>query len=477
MQMYLVRCLTRLLKNRKSLVIVLVAIILSIFYIFSTFSRPRVNIYTPLDLLTNYPLTRNLSHWTCDNPWPQRRSGVLTKLFPKVDKSCSLLWGGDKRELRRVKNQLSSWKNILTDKEYLQHYLSNCTTIRTEFDNFYVSSIERDFPLAFLFNVHTSIQQVVRFLKAVYRPHNFYCFHVDVKASQILRSIVTRLSQCLPNVVSARKVYDIMYATIDQVDGLRSCYKELLQRRDWKWKYAINLCGRELPLKTNLEIVQILKGMKSNNVINPGVLLDDNANPDIKRRIIRRIRRRPIIGYTNEPLGPVPYNIPVYKNTTFVAVTREFVNFLFLDDKANDLYLFLRDTKYPDEQYFVTINHFPEAPGGYQELERLKLIENIPQVSVSYWLEGAMSILPQTLQVYFNITGRCYDKFLAHSVCIVNCGDLLAIKSDYFDSRVLFFNKYLEGYDHVVMDCVEEELVERNRKEFIRDCPQQQVLK
>ena len=412
----------------------------------------------------------NFSSLTCDSQWPPDHV-TLTTLSPPVERSCPLLWSGDKDELLRVKRQLASWKNSLSDETFVSLYLSGCSSIRHEFDNFYVSKIEKDFPLAFLVNVHTSLQQVFRFLKSIYRPHNIYCFHVDVKSSSVLRSAFSKLASCLPNVVIASKVYDVMYASIDQIDALRSCYKELLRFDGGKWKYAINVCGRELPLKTNREMVETLLDMKYVNVVNPGVSLDaPDTHPDIRKRILYRIRRRPHGGYSNEPLGPVPLDIPVYKNNTFVALTRPFVQFMFSDDTANDFYLFLRDTRFPDEQYFTTLNRLPSAPGGYDKLVQYSLLDILPQVSVSYWIEGVHSILPQSLKRYFNVTGRCHDKFLAHSVCIGSSGDLQSIKVDFMNSRVFFFNKYFEEYDHVIMDCVEEELLLKNKREFVNDC-------
>ena len=55
-----------------------------------------------------------------------------------------------------------------------------------------------------------------------------------------------------------------------------------------------------------------------------------------------------------------------------------------------------------------------------------------------------------------------------HRVCIVSSGDLHRIK--YSGRRFpLFHNKYSMVEDHTLMDCVEELLVKRNKKEFGRD--------
>ena len=43
----------------------------------------------------------------------------------------------------------------------------------------FMSQEERNFPLAFSFVIYNRIAQVVRLFKAIYRPHNVYCFHPD----------------------------------------------------------------------------------------------------------------------------------------------------------------------------------------------------------------------------------------------------------------------------------------------------------
>ena len=47
--------------------------------------------------------------------------------------------------------------------------------------NFYIPDTEWEFPLAFAIAFHDSPQQIVRFLKVIYRPLNIYCLHPDGK--------------------------------------------------------------------------------------------------------------------------------------------------------------------------------------------------------------------------------------------------------------------------------------------------------
>lgn len=430
---------------------------------------------TPVALFNNYPHITGLSSISLNHchrkmSWPAWNRGVVTRMSPPIEANCPLLWKGDKNEKSRVKTQLSSWKNSISDSHYYSHYLTNCSAIQAEFSNFYISQEEKNFPIAFLMNIHTSLQQVVRFLKVIYRPHNTYCVHIDKKSSSLLKHSFEVLSKCLPNFIVARKTYNVLYETIDQVDALRSCYSELLDQKAVAWKYAILLCGREIPMKTNRELVRILRGMQGANVVNPGVLLHDRRVAyDMRRRILYRVSRHPIVRFSTEPLDPVPHDIRVYKNHTFNALTPEFVHFLFTNEKAADFYLFLRDTRYPDEQYFTSLNHLPEAPGGHSMLVTNNLLDKLPQVAMAYWV-GVHNYIPKVFTKLYYPDLRCQDGHQVHFVCIATISDLLHIQTDTLNYNVMFFNKYLEEFDHVVMDCAEEELLKRNRLEYYTDC-------
>lgn len=431
-----------------------------------------------LGLFQNYPKLVNTSELSLEQcgkefSWPAWESHVLTRTQPVIQKQCELLWVGDNEEVDTVSAQIENWTNQVSDESFLSEYLSSCAAIQTEFTNFYVSEMEKNFPIAFLMNVHVDPQQIARFLKSIYRSTNVYCLHVDLKSPPTMLRSMQKLADCLPNVILAKKRYNVQYSTIDQVDALRSCYKELL-KVDVQWKYAVNLCGRELPLKTNREIVQMLMDMEGVNVANPGVSLKDpRVLYFIRRRVLHQMKRVPIVHMTTAPLGPLPGGITAYKNNTFIAATRDFVKYLFEDDLANDFYLFLRDVQSPDEEYFSTLNHLPEAPGSLHQLEAKGLTNKLPQVSASFWFSGLKNSIAR-----IPIVGKlllphpiCKQSHQVHGMCVAGIRDLSTIKHVLMDAgNVMFFNKFMQSFDPVVMDCAEQNLIERNRQEFLADC-------
>ena len=45
-----------------------------------------------------------------------------------------------------------------------------------------VNEVERNFSLAFILVVYKEFSQLEQLFMMIYRPQNFYCFHVDTKA-------------------------------------------------------------------------------------------------------------------------------------------------------------------------------------------------------------------------------------------------------------------------------------------------------
>ena len=70
------------------------------------------------------------------------------------------------------------------------------------------------------------------------------------------------LSKCSDNVIMPHDLIEVYWGHHSIMDAQMACMTELSRSEvssKYKWKYAINVCGTELPLRTNREIVQALK--------------------------------------------------------------------------------------------------------------------------------------------------------------------------------------------------------------------------
>lgn len=74
----------------------------------------------------------------------------------------------------------------------------------------------------------------------------------------ILKYCIFITNRCFDNVFVLPEQLEIIYGGITLVTAEVYCMRELL-RFDKKWKYFINVAPLEFPLKTNRELVKILK--------------------------------------------------------------------------------------------------------------------------------------------------------------------------------------------------------------------------
>lgn len=389
---------------------------------------------------------------------PDRR---LTRHNPPVAASCKLLSRGDEEERKRVREQMYSWNNTFSDREFMENLASNCTKTRQAFSNFYTSRVEREFPLAYIFLVHYKeglIQQLVRLMKFFYRPHNAYCIHIDNKAPSWWKSLVRNLTSCLPNVIVPSQSVYIVYATTRILHAHLCCFRELVKSKI-PWQYAFNLHSTELPLATNRDLVELTKSMDGINIVHIGENMSNTEiSPSAQNKITHRVtwdNKGKLIYKRRHRLKP-PFHLNLFKSAASAnsALTRRFVNFMLSDRRAKFLARYLKTFPSAVEFFFSTVNNFPDAPGGRRQLTG----RTMPLIVKRIWShETANSSL-------------CKEKHVVHKICICSASDLPWIIEAMEERKFYFLNKYLIGYDHVVMDCIEDRLVQRNVEEYTRDC-------
>nr|XP_036867291.1 N-acetyllactosaminide beta-1,6-N-acetylglucosaminyl-transferase isoform X3 [Manis javanica] len=253
------------------------------------------------------------------------------------------------------------WRKTLTSplgsvpcKDYLiqNHYITSP-----------LSAEEFEFPLAYVMVVHKDFDTFERLFRAVYMPQNVYCVHVDEKAPAEFKKSVWQLLSCFQNAFIASKTEPVVYAGISRLQADLNCLKDLVAS-EVPWKYSINTCGQDFPLKTNKEIVQYLKGFKGKN-ITPGVLPPPHAKKRTKFIFREYIGRAgSFVKNTYILKTPPPHKLTIYFGTAYVALTREFVHFVLHDKRAIDLLHWSKDTYSPDEHFWVTLNRIPGVPGS-----------------------------------------------------------------------------------------------------------------
>ncbi|XP_015268276.1 PREDICTED: N-acetyllactosaminide beta-1,6-N-acetylglucosaminyl-transferase isoform X2 [Gekko japonicus] len=316
---------------------------------------------------------------------------------------------------------------------------SNCNGYMTQ--NHYITRTlsveEAAFPLAYIVTLHKQFDMFERFFRAIYMPQNVYCIHIDKKAASEFKKKVEKLLHCFPNAFLATETEWVVYAGVSRLQADLNCMKDLVKSKV-PWKYLLNACGQDFPLKTNKEIIQHLKRFKGKN-ITPGVL----PGPHILKRTKYVYREQRYYSFSFM-LGtflrktPPPHDLPIYFGSAYIAVAREFVDFVLKDPRAVDLLEWSKDTYSPDEHFWVTLNRIPGVPGS------------MPNAS---W-EGDLRAIKWSDMT--DLHGGCHGHYV-RNICIYGTGDLRWL----LNSKSLFANKFeLETYPPTV-ECLELVLRER----------------
>jgi len=158
----------------------------------------------------------------------------------------------------------------MTTDDLVRLASADCDCFRSRRGYFAVADTtpeERAFPIAFSLLAYENFEQTERLLRLVYRPHNAYCIHVDQKSSPAMHAGMEAVASCLPNVVIARPAVSVTWGEISVVQAEMLCIGYLLAHPAVKWKYYVNLVSRDLPLRTNEELVKILNAYDGANDI------------------------------------------------------------------------------------------------------------------------------------------------------------------------------------------------------------------
>ncbi|XP_038249447.1 N-acetyllactosaminide beta-1,6-N-acetylglucosaminyl-transferase-like [Dermochelys coriacea] len=346
------------------------------------------------------------------------RSLVKRACDALIEQKKAFVWG----------NRLKTSRRSFACSEYLvhNHYITSP-----------LSAEEAAFPLAYIITLHKEFDTFERLFRAIYMPQNVYCVHVDEKAPAQFKKDVETFLNCFPNAFLASKNEPVIYAGISRLQADLNCMKDLLESGVW-WKYLLNMCGQDFPLKTNKEIVRHLKGYKGKN-LTPGVL--PPAHVISRTKYIHKEHIGTDSSYmkkTNELKQSPPHNLTIYFGSAYIAVTKPFVEFILNNQRAIDLLEWSKDTYSPDEHFWVTLNRIPDVPGS------------MPNAS---W-EGNLRAIKWSDKESSH--GGCHGHYV-RGICIYGTGDLKWL----LKSASMFANKFeLKTYP-LTVECLELSLRER----------------
>ncbi|XP_033096124.1 N-acetyllactosaminide beta-1,6-N-acetylglucosaminyl-transferase-like [Anneissia japonica] len=358
-----------------------------------------------------------------------------SEFHKRWDVNCTKIINGEQPYVHDVYAMLEDHRDIeknlpVPDDIDVLSWMADCDEYkaRRKYPTKPFSKEEGDFPLAYIIVTHKESAQLERLLRAIYHPQNVYCVHPDAKSPHAFHSVVHKLSECFDNVFVASKLESVQYAGYTRLLADINCMDDLLRRPE-PWKYAMNMCAQDFPLKTNLEIVQQLKMYKGHNDING--ILPPRYIQSRTRFIYRTTLTGKLTSTAKRKTNP-PHGLTIYFGNAYYAATRRFVNYIINDQVAIDLLRWSNDTYSPDEHYWVTLQRDKRTPGGYPNATW--------DENVRFMKWGDIPKHPP-----------CKGKYV-RGLCVFGVGYM-----EYLTRQPhLLANKFYYSFDPITLQCIEE---------------------
>jgi len=138
--------------------------------------------------------------------------------------------------------------------------------------------------------------------------------------------------------------------------------------RGTQWKYIINTAGQAFPLRTNRELVSILRAYNGSNDIE-GMYGAKLLKYRFENEWIENVETKSLSKSGRKNPSP-PHALKIVRGSAYGVFSREFVEFVLRDQRAIDLLEWSRKTWSPDEHYWATLHHSGvnphlKAPGSF----------------------------------------------------------------------------------------------------------------
>lgn len=139
--------------------------------------------------------------------------------------TCPKLFIGEAEAVRAaIALGVKSDYEVLTDAQVLDITLE-CSSFyeRGKYERRPRRATDALFPVAFNVLLHSGAAQFERLLRAIYRPQNVYCLHVDIKSSKAFYEAVFAVARCFDNVFLAAKRQHIVHAGFSRLQVSSGC--------------------------------------------------------------------------------------------------------------------------------------------------------------------------------------------------------------------------------------------------------------
>ena len=245
----------------------------------------------------------------------------------------------------------------------------------------------------------------------------------------------------------ASKLESVFHRTWSQVQAHLNCMEDLL-KSPVQWRYLLNTCGSDLPIKTNAEMVLALKMLNGKNSLMSFDMPENflgrwqyhhEVVADAKHGYLGSIRK------TSTRKSPPP--IPIFSGSAYFVITRDFVKHVLEDKEIQDFMEWSRDTDCPEEHLWASLNRLSSVPGSVPAHSKYHRSDMNAIARLVHWE------YPETAGDVTKGAAYppCTSSTVRRGICIYGLGELHWL----FQHQHLMANKFDPQVDNNVIRCIE----------------------
>jgi len=187
---------------------ILLALYICLFMVMIGITSRKTTHVVSDDLMAEHYHIRNCINSSFGIPSSLAESECLSRSCRHI--TCDKLFVGDQAAIAAAR--IFERKSLSDEKVY--KYATDCSRLQNlgEYQMTPVRASDVDFPIAFTILLHWNSEQFERLLRAIYRPQNIYCVHVDIKSPKSFQSAIKAIVNCFPNIFLATHLHYVVYA-------------------------------------------------------------------------------------------------------------------------------------------------------------------------------------------------------------------------------------------------------------------------
>ncbi|XP_030765815.1 xylosyltransferase oxt [Sitophilus oryzae] len=197
-----------------------------------------------------------------------------------------------------------------------------------------------------------ALRQVMRLIKILYQKQHFYYIHVDVRQDYLFRELLPL--EKFRNIKLTRKRFATIWGGASLLAMLRSCMFELLNVKDWKWDFVLNLSESDFPVKSIEKLTHFLSSNTNRNFVK-------SHGREVQRFIQKQGLDKTFVEceYRMWRVGnrKLPLGIQIDGGSDWIALSRPFVQYIAdpePDSLIQGLLKVFKHTLLPAESFFHT---------------------------------------------------------------------------------------------------------------------------